>query len=809
MSKLFERIYHAWVLEFRERYIRWVDPRARPWEHSCRIHDGRCGTQDDNMVLCDHCDAMYGMACLKPPLKKVPKLAWHCPDCKPRLRSAKGIRMLSAVAENAARKRAELGDVPKKTINQTMYLVKWAGLGYEFCTWETKKDIGNDKLIAAFHRINKMDSDGADLSEDAVANFMADVKHINLENAGGQFSISSLRAQLYAQSRAFQFLKFGTELPSQVCQEIGSKSFSVISAGLQNYLHYANLNGSCCCNRKCVFECVHDVIFQICRSASNRESKSHLLLPSALTGEYDAIIPITSKGLMMNVGEMHGSVSFLGYRQFSGGILSPAEERKLVKGVGDKIVAVDGIATIGMSFQDVIALLRQSGRHKFAYMRFQESKYSISDQTLCSVGPNGRYSREVLQKELSSERQLLLLKKIEEDGVAIAEADVVPDDNSDSESEAGSEGSFLPESDDDDLGDVTPEKPLKKEPDMTNEEIIVKTEGDLIRDTAPIHEHSKTTNYIESPSSRPLIRHDEVECIGDHALHSLQAGLISRTEATRSLAFRLLDVDLGYSSDEAGDDDFACFIDGVDSSFHRKLDITSNRIVGQNIVHEKDMRTLPAKQSDFLSQGDRSKLVSSVALCKIPPDINEFTAFPNIRDTGFAISTNDTNPQGDLEHNNKVGKRSTVKVEQVSIMSGEIVHVWANVEAASATLQLPLQQLKQVIRGEYDEDVGDEVGGYKWCYALSGAKVTAGIPSKGGGGRKAKEAWLEFRDKLYDPTEPHIYKNGNRLRDYQVDGVNWLASTWYKKQGCILSDEMGLGKVSWNRGIVRVPHCLI
>ena len=152
MSKLFERIYHAWVLEFRERYIRWADPRARPWEHSCRIHDGSCRTPDEKMVLCDHCDGMYGMACLDPPLKKVPKQIWHCPDCKPRLKSVKGGRMLSAVAENAARKRAELGDIPKKKVTQTMYLVKWAGLGYEFCSWETRKDVANDKLIADFHR---------------------------------------------------------------------------------------------------------------------------------------------------------------------------------------------------------------------------------------------------------------------------------------------------------------------------------------------------------------------------------------------------------------------------------------------------------------------------------------------------------------------------------------------------------------------------------------------------------------------------------------------------------------------------------
>jgi hypothetical protein len=119
--------------------------------------------------------------------------------------------------------------------------------------------------------------------------------------------------------------------------------------------------------------------------------------------------------------------------------------------------------------------------------------------------------------------------------------------------------------------------------------------------------------------------------------------------------------------------------------------------------------------------------------------------------------------------------------------------VWANVESASATLQLPINQLRQVLRGEYDDEVGDEVGGYKWQYALAGAKVTAGVGTagRGGGGKKAKEAWLEFRDKLYDPSEPHLYKNANRLRDYQVDGVNWLASTWYKRHGCILADEMG------------------
>ena len=43
-----------------------------------------------------------------------------------------------------------------------------------------------------------------------------------------------------------------------------------------------------------------------------------------------------------------------------------------------------------------------------------------------------------------------------------------------------------------------------------------------------------------------------------------------------------------------------------------------------------------------------------------------------------------------------------------------------------------------------------------------------------------------------------IYKNGLRLRKYQVHGVNWMLRNWYSQQGGILADEMGLGKTCQN-----------
>lgn len=39
-----------------------------------------------------------------------------------------------------------------------------------------------------------------------------------------------------------------------------------------------------------------------------------------------------------------------------------------------------------------------------------------------------------------------------------------------------------------------------------------------------------------------------------------------------------------------------------------------------------------------------------------------------------------------------------------------------------------------------------------------------------------------------------VYKGGNTLRPYQLEGLNWLKYSWFKGNNCILADEMGLGK---------------
>lgn len=802
MSKQFERLYHAWVLEFRERYIRWSDPRSRPWEHTCRRHDGSCKTTDDLMVLCDHCDAMYGIRCLQPPLKKIPTKAWHCPDCKPKLKTAKGIRMLSAVAENAARKRAELGDLPRKKVKQTMFLVKWAGLGYEFCTWETRADINDDRLIAEFRKVNSSSEDETEMPAEAVDKVLEQAVHTNEENAGGSSSIPLLRSQLYAQTRLFHFAKFGmSDLPDSLCSECGPKTKSVFCLPpFDSMMNYEMAKQYSACPRE-VVECVDGLVLKVARREAFFQTWAHSSLPPPMTGEYDVIIPITSRGLMMNVGEVHGSVAFLGYRQFPDGSKGPAELSNLIRNAGDKIIAVDGVSTVGKSFKDVIDMLRESGKNKYAYMRFLENRYSSCDTGLVSVGSKGLYAIEVLQTKFVSDRQRMCLTRQqnllrdEQEPIEENDEDESSAEPGDSDNESGDGGEFRPESDDDE-GDGP------KDPRDASED------GQRVTQLPQNSEASQNNTAVsDSVPGNDLVRNEdfiaEIETKYGQGTKLSPRGVICREETTQSLAYRLLDINVGYSSDEGGDEDCAFFVDGVDQTFSRReeLSIPSH---GQKLSKENidSLISVPAKQSEFTAFGDRAKLAAAVVLSCRTPEIEDFETYPlpakSENNIDFLSGNDDTSPS-------KVAKRSTVKIEQLSISTGETLHVWANVEAAAATLQLPLPALRQVLRGEYDEDIGDEVGGFKWRYALAGAKVTAGASTstRGGGGKKAKEAWLQFRDKLYDPTEPHVYKNGNRLRDYQVDGVNWLSSTWYKQQGCILADEMGLG----SKSIYSGSHC--
>lgn len=54
--------------------------------------------------------------------------------------------------------------------------------------------------------------------------------------------------------------------------------------------------------------------------------------------------------------------------------------------------------------------------------------------------------------------------------------------------------------------------------------------------------------------------------------------------------------------------------------------------------------------------------------------------------------------------------------------------------------------------------------------------------------------------------ESPVYKNDNKLREYQLEGLNWLLFSWFNSRNCILADEMGLGKTIQSLTFIQAVH---
>ena len=233
------------------------------------------------MVLCDHCDAIHSIHCLKPKLKKVPKGVWHCPACAPKIGKNRTVTILSAVTEQAARKRAEIGDIPKKQVKQKMFLVKWAGLGYEHCTWETQDDINDDAIIAEFRRIEGVSPEEPNLVQKEVLDVIESAVTITLENSCGNSDISAMQSQLHAQTRAFHFNKFGMDAPHMLGAECGPKLKLLTNEVVLDTQRSSE-----------VVSIVEEMIWKVANHDDYLSNSYHQSsLPPLLTGEYDVVLP--------------------------------------------------------------------------------------------------------------------------------------------------------------------------------------------------------------------------------------------------------------------------------------------------------------------------------------------------------------------------------------------------------------------------------------------------------------------------------------------------------------------------------------
>ena len=130
--------------------------------------------------------------------------------------------------------------------------------------------------------------------------------------------------------------------------------------------------------------------------------KLNEILPPLMPGEYDAIVPTTPSGLLMNVKGVEAFVAFNGYKKFPDGSKGPAELLNSVRRVGDKFIAVDGASTIGKSFEEVIRMLRESAKTKYVFVRFRglPSPSPVGTDDKVNVAKNTRVANSA--QEISS-----------------------------------------------------------------------------------------------------------------------------------------------------------------------------------------------------------------------------------------------------------------------------------------------------------------------------------------------------------------------------------------------------------------------
>ena len=214
LSMMCERLFQAWVLSYQDGGVELKHPMGQPWETSCRS----CQKEgdDDNIILCDHCDAPFHIYCLNPKMTEVPEGSWMCSRCvkffaKCERTNKMGIKVLTATAEDEARLAAENAGIRKVIqVRKKKYLVKWRGLSYKDCTWELPTDIGEDAVIQEFHALNDAPPDEPPLTRAELdAELRKDrAKPLDLvRQYGNHYNPAwDVEAEVYAQIRAFHFL---------------------------------------------------------------------------------------------------------------------------------------------------------------------------------------------------------------------------------------------------------------------------------------------------------------------------------------------------------------------------------------------------------------------------------------------------------------------------------------------------------------------------------------------------------------------------------------------------------------------------
>ncbi|CAM9761275.1 unnamed protein product, partial [Laminaria digitata] len=172
------------------------------------------------MLICDTCDAEHHCKCLG--LNAPPKGQWLCPICKVMLH--KGQTLFSHQTEVEKAKLSQMPQPTMEIVDEQKYLVKWSGLSYQFCTWETREELNNDEAIEQFHKLNDHPPLSPPMSEEELIRTLSQTNHDVLPALREPSSVLEFNAQIYSQIRAFHFLRQGMSPPVGLLRECGKEA---------------------------------------------------------------------------------------------------------------------------------------------------------------------------------------------------------------------------------------------------------------------------------------------------------------------------------------------------------------------------------------------------------------------------------------------------------------------------------------------------------------------------------------------------------------------------------------------------------
>ncbi|KAM6430240.1 chromodomain-helicase-DNA-binding protein 9 isoform 6-T6 [Liasis olivaceus] len=152
-------------------------------------------------------------------------------------------------------------------------------------------------------------------------------------------------------------------------------------------------------------------------------------------------------------------------------------------------------------------------------------------------------------------------------------------------------------------------------------------------------------------------------------------------------------------------------------------------------------------------------------------------------------------------------KRIQQKIKRFKLRQAQRAHFFADME--EEPFNPDYTEVDRVLEVSFceDKDTGEHVTYYlvKWC-SLPYEDSTWELKEDVDQGKIEEFEQLQalrLDSRRLDRPPPNSwkkieqsreYKNGNQLREYQLEGLNWLLFNWYNRQNCILADEMGLGK---------------